>query len=476
MGRMKRARMQVEGICADDCSEETSSDAEWDLEEVLELKTTIDTRHFTESPFDGDQSSEPLSQCQFQSSPFDSDDLADTLSGLNALLEADDDFMDAMQIIPPAAEEIDLTTKKRSSDLPPDSLQELSDGDFSDLLQARDDFGSPPETGQANWTHHQNCEPFSEPIEKDCYLNCDQGSLSIIPYEQSNTSVQDGSQCDYLGEAYTAAEDLQNIPSLPDTLGEISLQCLQNQGSSSEMDASTADLIDISDVVCDIKDVLARRPGGKRVIAKNLASERKRRQKLNDRLYALRAIVPNISKMDKASIVADAIQYVRNLQKHIEEIEVDISNLEGEAIFAGQTRSPAAVSSITLEELRSESASDDSSVANDTSNNDSSNALARNFTRTSNPASAEEKAVKLEVSRIEKQVYHLHFSFSQWEGGLCELLRGLHSLNIDILNASLSCHQNECHNNIIAEIQGWDDLSLSDVEKLIQDMIYEYCR
>ncbi|KAJ7516142.1 hypothetical protein O6H91_22G044600 [Diphasiastrum complanatum] len=259
-------------------------------------------------------------------------------------------------------------------------------------------------------------------------------------------------------------------------IGRTIRTCLQNQGSSSEMDASTADLIDISDVVCDIKDVLARRPGGKRVIAKNLASERKRRQKLNDRLYALRAIVPNISKMDKASIVADAIQYVRNLQKHIEEIEVDISNLEGEAIFAGQTRSPAAVSSITLEELRSESASDDSSVANDTSNNDSSNALARNFTRTSNPASAEEKAVKLEVSRIEKQVYHLHFSFSQWEGGLCELLRGLHSLNIDILNASLSCHQNECHNNIIAEIQGWDDLSLSDVEKLIQDMIYEYCR
>ncbi|XXG84138.1 hypothetical protein AAC387_Pa10g1724 [Persea americana] len=44
-------------------------------------------------------------------------------------------------------------------------------------------------------------------------------------------------------------------------------------------------------------------------------AEWQRREKFDQRFYALRAIVPNKSKMDKASLLGDAISYITDLQK-----------------------------------------------------------------------------------------------------------------------------------------------------------------
>ncbi|OVA07532.1 Myc-type [Macleaya cordata] len=62
--------------------------------------------------------------------------------------------------------------------------------------------------------------------------------------------------------------------------------------------------------------------------AKNILSERNRRKKLNDRLFALRAVVPNISKMDKASIIKDAIKYIEELHEQERAIQSEIMELE----------------------------------------------------------------------------------------------------------------------------------------------------
>ncbi|KAK8945200.1 Transcription factor bHLH14 [Platanthera zijinensis] len=55
--------------------------------------------------------------------------------------------------------------------------------------------------------------------------------------------------------------------------------------------------------------------------ADHLEAERQRRENLNRRFYALRSVVPNVSRMDKASLLADAVSYINELRVKVEELE-----------------------------------------------------------------------------------------------------------------------------------------------------------
>ncbi|XP_030473711.1 transcription factor MYC2-like [Syzygium oleosum] len=71
----------------------------------------------------------------------------------------------------------------------------------------------------------------------------------------------------------------------------------------------------------------------------HVEAERQRREKLKQRFYALRSVVPKVTKMDKASLLSDAVSYIKELRSRIDE-------LEGKLKFLSQKPGPNKVASL----------------------------------------------------------------------------------------------------------------------------------
>ncbi|KAF5462613.1 hypothetical protein F2P56_018603 [Juglans regia] len=62
--------------------------------------------------------------------------------------------------------------------------------------------------------------------------------------------------------------------------------------------------------------------------ANHVLAERRRREKLNERFIILRSLVPFVTKMDKASILGDTIEYLKQLRKKIHDLEAHNRQME----------------------------------------------------------------------------------------------------------------------------------------------------
>ncbi|CAA0392875.1 unnamed protein product [Arabidopsis thaliana] len=63
-------------------------------------------------------------------------------------------------------------------------------------------------------------------------------------------------------------------------------------------------------------------------VLSHVEAEKQRREKLNHRFYALRAIVPKVSRMDKASLLSDAVSYIESLKSKIDDLETEIKKMK----------------------------------------------------------------------------------------------------------------------------------------------------
>ncbi|TXG50521.1 hypothetical protein EZV62_023045 [Acer yangbiense] len=89
-------------------------------------------------------------------------------------------------------------------------------------------------------------------------------------------------------------------------------------------------LLETSEDNC-IKDDVYRPEADEIAANLHVLSERKRREKLNERFITLKSLVPSISKFDKVSILDDTIMYLQDLERKVGELEsrLELPELEG---------------------------------------------------------------------------------------------------------------------------------------------------
>ncbi|KAK4801576.1 hypothetical protein SAY86_022063 [Trapa natans] len=112
---------------------------------------------------------------------------------------------------------------------------------------------------------------------------------------------------------------------------------VKSMGGADDSDNSDLEASVIKEAVSSrVVDTSEKRPrkrgrkpaNGREEPLNHVEAERQRREKLNQRFYALRAVVPNVSKMDKASLLGDAIAYIKELNLKLQEADSNREDLQ----------------------------------------------------------------------------------------------------------------------------------------------------
>ncbi|XP_060213973.1 transcription factor bHLH90 isoform X2 [Lycium barbarum] len=162
--------------------------------------------------------------------------------------------------------------------------------------------------------------------------------------------------------------------------------------------------------------------------SKNLVTERKRRNRIKDGLFSLRALVPNISKMDKVAILGDAIDYINELQEKVKLYEAELNEIEAEITSNGTTE-------VVL--------SDMSEMSKVTEPTNEKKQISINTT--------ERARIEVEVNQIGAREFLLKVSGSHKSGGFTQLVEAMNYLGLDVVNVSFTTSGGEILCIFVAE-------------------------
>ncbi|KAK8647582.1 hypothetical protein V6N13_121313 [Hibiscus sabdariffa] len=158
-------------------------------------------------------------------------------------------------------------------------------------------------------------------------------------------------------------------------------------------------------------------PEKEKYLSKNLFTERNRRKKLNEQLLKLRALVPNISKMDRTAILTDAVEYIGDLQEEKKKLENELMEIEEENC----QRSNSELRSARLDKLHK----------------DSMSAVKPNQV-SSGLTGMVKMEVHVEVNQISKREFLIKLYYEHKRGGFAKLMEGIDSLGLQVIDANVT--------------------------------------
>ncbi|KAH7574879.1 hypothetical protein JRO89_XS02G0016500 [Xanthoceras sorbifolium] len=255
----------------------------------------------------------------------------------------------------------------------------------------------------------------------------------------------------------TALDNLEHVPydisvdriRLSSSAAGSPMNFVDDKDSFNRLENGRSDSVsDCSDQIDDEDDGKYRRRANGKGTSKNLVAERKRRKKLNDRLYALRSLVPNISKLDRASILGDAIDFVKELQKQAKELQDELeehsdddgaksgggnnNNVKSE-IFS-QNGTTTFGPKTELDHHNNKAPNGFHLGASGTGNN---NNVPKQDPDTSNDK-AQQMEVQVEVAQLDGNAFFVKVFCEHKPGGFMRLMEALNSLGLEVTNANVT--------------------------------------
>ncbi|XP_027364813.1 transcription factor ABORTED MICROSPORES [Abrus precatorius] len=216
-----------------------------------------------------------------------------------------------------------------------------------------------------------------------------------------------------------------------------------------------------------------RRRNGKGNQSKNLVAERKRRKKLNDRLYNLRSLVPRISKLDRASILGDAIEYVKDLQKQVKELQDELeensdTGAESNCINANNNNNNQYVG---VGELgpKAEHGKTQTGFHVGTSGNGYVTKLKQEDAAAMDKQT-QQMEPQVEVALIDGNEYFVKVFCEHRPGGFVKLMEALNTLGMDVVHATVTSHKGLVSNVFKVEKKDSEMVEAEDVRDSLMEL------
>ncbi|KAL3337191.1 hypothetical protein AABB24_029709 [Solanum stoloniferum] len=242
--------------------------------------------------------------------------------------------------------------------------------------------------------------------------------ISQVSESSANPSIQGSSTGSIPSNELTLCHSppdhlSRNVPLSQSTEGYFEHTELQCSGNLSRMEDTTFPWKQENYIVAgDMFGMGKKRQKGP-YQSKNLVTERKRRNRIKDGLFTLRALVPNITKMDKVAILGDAIDYINELQEKVKLYETEINKIEAE---------------VTNNETPEMVLSDMTEMSKVTGQTNEKTQISVDTT--------DRTRMEVEVNQIGAREFLLKVSGSRKPGGFTQLMEAMNYLGLELVNVS----------------------------------------